>query len=133
MLLGVKIIVVLLDNDGYACINRLQQACGAAPFNNMIADCLQGPDGAPRIDFAMNARSLGAEAETVRSVVEFSDAMRRARASRRSYLISMKVDGPQTTPEGGSWWQVAIPEVSERTQVRDAHSEYLRALQQQRP
>ena len=133
VLLGVKIIVVLLDNDGYACINRLQQACGAAPFNNMIADCLQGPDGAPRIDFAMNARSLGAEAETVRSVVEFSDAMRRARASRRSYLISMKVDGPQTTPEGGSWWQVAIPEVSERTQVRDAHSEYLRALQQQRP
>ena len=48
VMLGAKLIVVLLDNRGYGCINRLQQACGGAPFNNLIDDCRQGPQGAPR-------------------------------------------------------------------------------------
>ncbi|SCK22863.1 3D-(3,5/4)-trihydroxycyclohexane-1,2-dione acylhydrolase (decyclizing) [Vogesella sp. LIG4] len=132
VMLGQKIIVVLLDNAGYACINRLQQACGGAQFNNMYEHCLTGPDGAPAIDFELNARSLGAEAETVRSVAELEAAMRRARASKKSYLISLQVDGPQCTPEGGSWWQVGIPEVSERSEVRDARARYEDAVRRQR-
>ncbi|MFC3532993.1 3D-(3,5/4)-trihydroxycyclohexane-1,2-dione acylhydrolase (decyclizing) [Vogesella facilis] len=132
VMLGQKIIVVLLDNAGYACINRLQQACGGAQFNNMYEHCLTGPDGAPAIDFELNARSLGAEAETVRSVAEFAEAMQRARASKKSYLISMQVDGPQCTPEGGSWWQVGIPEVSERLEVREARARADEAQRRQR-
>lgn len=132
VMLGHKIIVVLLDNAGYACINRLQQACGSAPFNNMISDCLQGPDGAPTIDFAQNARSLGADAETVSSVAEFAEAMKRARLSRKSYLINLVIDGPQCTPEGGTWWQVGIPEVSNRPQVRDAREQYEKDVKRQR-
>jgi 3D-(3,5/4)-trihydroxycyclohexane-1,2-dione acylhydrolase (decyclizing) len=58
VMLGHKLIIVLVDNHGYGCINRLQQACGGVPFNNMIENCLQGPGGAPRIDFAANAASL---------------------------------------------------------------------------
>ena len=58
VMLGAKLIVVVLDNRGYGCINRLQQACGGAPFNNLLADSFQrGPHGAPAVDFAANARS----------------------------------------------------------------------------
>ncbi|OBV41698.1 3D-(3,5/4)-trihydroxycyclohexane-1,2-dione acylhydrolase (decyclizing), partial [Janthinobacterium psychrotolerans] len=53
VMLDKKLIIVVLDNRGYGCINRLQQACGNAPFNNMLADCLQEGEGAPRIDFAL--------------------------------------------------------------------------------
>ncbi len=132
VMLGHKIIVVLLDNAGYACINRLQQACGGAPFNNMLVDCLHGEHGIPQVDFAQNARSLGAEAETVGSVAELLAAMVRARASSRSYLIQLRIDGPQCTPEGGSWWEVGIPEVSEREAVRNARADHEQARQRQR-
>ena len=57
-MLDKKLIIVLLDNRGYGCINRLQQHCGSKPFNNMLEDCLQYGDGAPNIDFAANAASL---------------------------------------------------------------------------
>lgn len=123
VMLGHKIIVVVTDNFGYACITRLQKACGGAPFNNMYEDCLQGPNGMPTIDFAANARSLGAKAETVKSVAELEEAMKRARASDTSYLISIVIDGPQCTPEGGSWWEVGIPEVSIRPDVVAARKE----------
>ena len=123
VMLGHKIIVIMMDNAGYACITRLQKECGGAPFNNMIEDCLQGPQGAPTIDFAANARSLGAEAENVASLAEFGEAMQRARASDRSYLISIVIDGPQTTPEGGCWWEVGVPEASTRPTVLAARSE----------
>lgn len=132
VMLGQKIIVVVLDNFGYACITRLQRSVGGAPFNNMIEDCLQGPDGAPKIDFEMNARSLGADAETVKTVEELKAAMGRARASKRSYLISMVIDGPQSTPEGGCWWEVGVPEVSERAEVRAAREKFEVSKKQQR-
>lgn len=70
VMLGHKIIVVVTDNFGYACITRLQKACGGAPFNNMYEDCLHGPHGIPKIDFAANARSLERGSEAVGSVEE---------------------------------------------------------------
>ena len=132
VMLGQKIIVVVTDNFGYACITRLQKACGGAPFNNMIEDCRQGPHGAPMIDFAANARSLGANGETVKSVAELGEAMKRARASDRSYLISIVIDGPQSTPEGGCWWEVGIPEVSQRETVVAARKQLDEAKKKQR-
>ncbi len=132
VMLGHKIIVVVTDNFGYACITRLQKACGGAPFNNMIEDCKQGPHGAPTIDFAANARSLGANAETVGSIGELGEAMKRARASDKSYLISIVIDGPQSTPEGGCWWEVGIPEVSPRPAVVAARQQLDEAKKKQR-
>jgi 3D-(3,5/4)-trihydroxycyclohexane-1,2-dione acylhydrolase (decyclizing) len=124
VMLGAKIIVVLLDNRGYGCINRLQQACGGAPFNNLIDDCRQGPEGAPVIDFAMHARSLGAAAEHVANIDGLEAAMQRARASTKSYLISIDTDPARPTEEGGWWWEVAVPEVSSREAVRSARANY---------
>ena len=128
VMLGAKLIVVLLDNRGYGCINRLQQACGGAPFNNLIDDCRQGPQGAPAIDFAMHARALGATAEHVANIGELEAAMQRARAADRSYLISIDTDPARPTEEGGWWWEVAVPEVSEREAVKKARAGYERAL-----
>ena len=124
VMLGKKIIIVVLDNRGYGCINRLQQEVGCAPFNNMLVDCLQGDPGAPDIDFAMHARSFGARSEKVASIAELEQAMLRARAADRTYVICIDTDDTQTTKEGGCWWEVAVPEVSEREQVRQARVNY---------
>jgi 3D-(3,5/4)-trihydroxycyclohexane-1,2-dione acylhydrolase (decyclizing) len=76
------------------------------------------------IDFAMHARSLGASAEHVANIAELETAMQRARASSRSYLISIDTDPARTTDEGGSWWEVAVPEVSRRDAVQKARADY---------
>jgi 3D-(3,5/4)-trihydroxycyclohexane-1,2-dione acylhydrolase (decyclizing) len=128
VMLGAKLIVVLLDNRGFGCINRLQQACGGAPFNNLIDDCKRGALGAPEIDFAMHARALGALAEHVSNVDELQAAMKRARAADRSYLISIDTDPARPTEEGGWWWEVAVPEVSERAAVVVAREAYESAV-----
>jgi 3D-(3,5/4)-trihydroxycyclohexane-1,2-dione acylhydrolase (decyclizing) len=133
IMLGMKLVIVVLDNRGYGCINRLQQACGGEPFNNLFDDCVQGPDGAPRIDFAAHAASLGALAENVTTIAELEAAMARARAADRTYLVCIETDPDRTTEEGGCWWEVAVPEVSEREQVRGARHRYEHDKQQQKP
>ncbi|MDY7547673.1 3D-(3,5/4)-trihydroxycyclohexane-1,2-dione acylhydrolase (decyclizing) [Glaciimonas sp. CA11.2] len=124
VMLDKKLIIVVLDNRGYGCINRLQQACGGAPFNNMLEDCLQGALGVPQIDFAMHARSLGALAENVKTIPELEAAMQRARAADRTYLVCIDTDPKRTTEDGGCWWEVAVPEVSARTSVQMAREQY---------
>ena len=124
VMLDKKLIIVVLDNRGYGCINRLQQACGNAPFNNMLADCLQAGEGAPQIDFALHARSLGALSEHVADIAGLEQAMLRARAATRTYLICIDTDDTRTTEEGGCWWEVAVPAVSTQEGVRAARARY---------
>jgi 3D-(3,5/4)-trihydroxycyclohexane-1,2-dione acylhydrolase (decyclizing) len=133
VLLGRKLVVVVLDNRGYGCIHRLQQACGGAPFNNLLDDCAGDAAGAPRIDFAEHARSLGAIAENVKTIAELESALARARAADRTYVIAIETDPNRATEEGGWWWDVAVPEVSERAEVREARARYERERQQQKP
>jgi len=132
VMLGLKLIIIVLDNRGFGCISRLQQACGGAPFNNMFDDCVQGPDGAPAIDFAAHARALGAEAEHVHGIAELEQALVRARAAKHTYLIAIDTDHRRTTEAGGCWWEVAVPEVSSRAAVRQARHDYEIKKQQQR-
>ena len=131
VMLGHKLIIVLLDNRGYGCINRLQQACGGAPFNNLLENCVQGPAGAPVIDFAAHARALGALAEHVDSIADLEAALKRARSADRTTLISINTDPHHTTEDGGCWWEVAVPEVSSRDQVEAAYHDYRRNKQSQ--
>jgi 3D-(3,5/4)-trihydroxycyclohexane-1,2-dione acylhydrolase (decyclizing) len=133
VMLGRKLIVVVLDNLGYGCINRLQQACGGAPFNNLFADCARGPLGVPRVDYAAHARSLGALAENVQTISALEEALARARAADRTYVISIPTDPDRTTAEGGWWWDVAVAEVSERAEVRAARERYEHDRKQQQP
>jgi 3D-(3,5/4)-trihydroxycyclohexane-1,2-dione acylhydrolase (decyclizing) len=132
VMLDKKLIIVLLDNRGYGCINRLQQGCGGAPFNNMFVDSLQFGEGAPRIDFAANAASLGALSEKVANIAELEAALLRARSANRTYLICIDTDDTRTTKEGGWWWEVAVPEESPRDSVRHARAAYLREKENQK-
>ncbi|GHC15813.1 3D-(3,5/4)-trihydroxycyclohexane-1,2-dione acylhydrolase (decyclizing) [Aidingimonas halophila] len=124
VMLGHKLVVVVLDNRGFGCINRLQQATGGAGFNNLLADCRSVPEGAPKIDFAGHARALGCQAESVTGIAELEQALQRARSAETTYVIAIDTDPLPATDEGGAWWDVAVPEVSTRDQVQKAYTRY---------
>src|SRR5690606_17408659 len=85
VMLGQNLVVVLLDNRGYGCINRLQQATGSPGFNNLLADTRH--QAMPDIDFAAHARSLGAHAEKAGNLGGLRAAPARARAADRSSVV----------------------------------------------
>ncbi|WP_353979569.1 3D-(3,5/4)-trihydroxycyclohexane-1,2-dione acylhydrolase (decyclizing) [Salinicola endophyticus] len=122
--LGLKIVAVVLDNRGFGCIHRLQQACGGPGFNNLLTDCRDAGDGAPKVDFAAHAAALGARSETVTGIAELEAALARAKASPTSYVIALDTDPLATTEAGGAWWDVAVAEVSEREAVGAARRRY---------
>lgn len=130
VMLGLKLIIVLLDNGGFGCINRLQRATGGESFNNLFKDARHVE--MPALDFAAHAASLGAIAEKAGSIAELEAAMKRARASRRTHLIVIDTDPVRSTDAGGHWWDVAVPEVSRRPEVDAARASYDAALKLQR-
>jgi len=133
VMLGRKLIIVVLDNRGYGCIHRLQRASGGAAFNNLLDDCVGEGGARSEIDFALHARSLGAEAEHVAGVIALKAAMRRARAASRTTVLVIDTSPERSTEDGGCWWEVAIPEVSDRAEVRAARARYVEGKKAQRP
>lgn len=125
VMLGYKIIVVLLDNRGYGCINRLQMSTGSEPFNNLLENCQTNGQPAPKINFAQHAKSMGVQSESVQNIAELEQAVIRAKAADSSYLIAIDTDPYITTNNGDSWWDVAIPEVSANDNVTTAHKNYI--------
>jgi len=130
VMLDRKLTIVVLDNRGFACINRLQRATGGESFNNLLQDAQH--ETLPDIDFAANARSLGAHAEKVQGIAELEQALSRARGHDRTTVLVIDTDPMTITDAGGHWWDVAVPEVSEREEVRNAREHYVRALELQR-
>jgi 3D-(3,5/4)-trihydroxycyclohexane-1,2-dione acylhydrolase (decyclizing) len=124
--MGLKLTITVLDNRGFGCINRLQQGTGGAPFNNLL------DEAAPAIDFAAHAASLGAQSQKVGAIAELEAALRRARLSERTCVIVIETDPSISTEAGGAWWDVAVPEVSDRPQVRAARAAYEAAVKDQR-
>ena len=131
VMLGVKLTVVLLDNRGYGCINRLQHASGSERFNNLF-DYNTVHEVSPDIDFAAHAKSLGAISEKVASLADLERALKKAKGNSRSTVIVIDTDPMKSTDAGGHWWDVAIPEVSTRSQVRAARKNYDKAKAKQR-
>jgi 3D-(3,5/4)-trihydroxycyclohexane-1,2-dione acylhydrolase (decyclizing) len=130
VMLGLKLTVVVLDNRGYGCINRLQMATGGAGFNNLLKDAKH--ETLPEIDFRRHAESLGAIAEKVASIAELERALRSARGNERTTVIVIDTDPLATTEAGGHWWDVAVPEVSPRKEVTKAREACEGALGKQR-
>ena len=133
VMLGRKLLIVVLDNRGYGCIQRLQLASGSARFNNMLDDCVAPGGEAPVIDFALHARSLGADSVHAANLTELRAALRAARTASRTQVIVVNTTHTRTTDDGGCWWEVAIPEVSQRAEVGAAHAAYVAAKKDQRP
>ncbi len=127
-----KLIIILLDNGGFAVINKLQNNTGNESFNNLISDCptINEPFN---VDFEAHATSMGAMAETVSNPHELADAFHRAKASDRTYVIVMKVDPYEGwTAEGHAWWEVGTPQVANSDKVYDAHINWEKTRKRQR-
>jgi 3D-(3,5/4)-trihydroxycyclohexane-1,2-dione acylhydrolase (decyclizing) len=119
--MGLKLIVVLLDNGGFGCIERLQKSTGNASFNNLRPGSGRAQG---ELDFVAHARSLGALAREVRGVAELSGALAEARRADRTSVLVIETDPALGTTAGGHWWDVPVPEVSERAEVRSAREGY---------
>jgi 3D-(3,5/4)-trihydroxycyclohexane-1,2-dione acylhydrolase (decyclizing) len=128
--LGQKLIVVLLDNHGFGCINRLQMATGGANFNNLWQDCDMVAQ--PDIDFRKHAESMGAIAVKASSIGDLEAALEAAKGNSRTTFIAIETHPLITTEAGGHWWEVAVAETSARPEVAKARKEYESARRLQR-
>lgn len=123
VLTGKKLIVLVLDNGGFAVINKLQNNTGQESFNNLIADCptVRAPFA---VDFAAHARAMGANAETVANPAELGEAFLRAKAAEKTSVIVMQVDPYEGwTERGHAWWEIGAAETSESASVREKRAE----------
>ncbi len=121
-MLGIDMTVVITDNRGYGCINRLQMGTGGAEFNNLLDHSHHVTPS--NIDFAAHAASMGAAAVHVSSIAELEEALSRAKSAKGPFVVVIDTDPYPSTPDGGHWWDVAVPEVSERAEVRAKRAEY---------
>ncbi|WP_347312662.1 3D-(3,5/4)-trihydroxycyclohexane-1,2-dione acylhydrolase (decyclizing) [Defluviimonas sp. SAOS-178_SWC] len=123
---------VLTDNRGYGCINRLQtMGCGGEPFNNMYVDC--NVEVQPEIDYVAHAASMGAHAVKAKDTDQLEAEIKAARTRNIPTVIVIETiarDFPGTgiearAGEHGYFWDVAVPETSNRQKQRDRYAEYL--------
>ncbi|OBY28524.1 3D-(3,5/4)-trihydroxycyclohexane-1,2-dione acylhydrolase (decyclizing) [Leisingera sp. JC1] len=130
--------VVLTDNRGYGCINRLQtMGCGGEPFNNMYADC--NIEAQPEIDYAAHAAAMGAYAVKAKGTDQLEAEIAAARSRDIPTVIVIETvakDFPGTgletsAGEHGFFWDVAVPQVSERQKQRERFAEYLDQISHQ--
>ncbi|TNC69136.1 3D-(3,5/4)-trihydroxycyclohexane-1,2-dione acylhydrolase (decyclizing) [Rubellimicrobium roseum] len=128
-MMQVPFTVVITDNRGYGCINRLQMSTGGAEFNNLLKDAHGGSNSA--IDFVAHAASMGATAIKAGSIAELEAALAKRHEARGPYVVVIDTDPYPSTPHGGHWWDVAVPEVSARAQVRASRQAYEDRLKEQ--
>ncbi len=121
-MMGVSFTVIVTDNRGFGCINRLQMGTGGAEFNNLLKDAVHETPSA--IDFAAHAASMGATSVKVSSISELEEALSKRGDIAGPYVIVIDTDPYPSTPHGGSWWEVGVPEVSVRSEVNDAWEAY---------
>jgi 3D-(3,5/4)-trihydroxycyclohexane-1,2-dione acylhydrolase (decyclizing) len=122
VMMGIPFTVVLTDNRGYGCINRLQVSTGSASFNNLLDDAYHVNPA--HIDFVAHAGSMGAIVKKVASIGELEAEMQAAKGASLPTVIVIDTDPIPGTGAGGTWWDVAVPEVSERAEVRAAREVY---------
>jgi len=121
---GLKINVVVFDNQGFQCIDNLQKSQGITKFGNELRS--RSPETgrltgeALTLDFARNAQSYGARGLAARSLEEFRRAVRKALKESRSTVIDVKVTPKSMTGGYDSWWRVGTAEVSRNPQVAES-------------
>ncbi|MBB3315911.1 3D-(3,5/4)-trihydroxycyclohexane-1,2-dione acylhydrolase (decyclizing) [Rhizobium sp. BK181] len=123
--------VILTDNRGYGCINRLQMGCGGEQFNNLYKDC--NVEVQPEIDFVAHAGSMGAFAEKATDIADLERRIVAARDRDRPTVIVIDTDPMHGPGEGGGghWWDVAVPEITRTEKGAEARSRYQAGLSRQ--
>ena len=139
---GIKLIVVLIQNHGYASIGHLSETVGSERFGTWyreldpVARNFQG-DAILPVDLAANARSYGIDVIEIEpephAIDRLSEAIATAKASDRSTLIHIESDPLIYAPDGEGWWDVPVPEVSTLASTQRARDEYLEQRAAQRP
>jgi len=132
---GLKITIVLVDNQGYQCIHNLQRSLGSGGFGNEFrardrASSRLTGDYVP-VDYVANARSLGAAAFTAEDEAGLVQALADARQQTRTCLVYVPVERSTPLP-GSSWWDVPVAEVSESKAVDKARRDYALAVKKRR-
>ena len=134
---GVKITIILMNNQGYQCIRGLQQSQGSRGFGNEFHyrdKVSQGLEGETlRIDFVQYARALGANAMFANDVTELKQALQEAKQSVTSTLIEIHVNANSMSAGYESWWRVAVAEVSTADEVKQAYQAMEDKLKQVKP
>jgi 3D-(3,5/4)-trihydroxycyclohexane-1,2-dione acylhydrolase (decyclizing) len=133
---GIKIIIVLVDNHGFASIGSLSRSLGQGGFGTRY----RARNGATKqldgdllaVDFAANARSLGAHALKAGTLDELKQALEEAKTLDRTTVIVVETDVSEGVPGYESWWDVAVAEVSEMESVREARTRYEEARKRER-
>lgn len=132
---GIRFTIILLDNSGFGSIGGLSQSIGSERFGTRYryreekTGQLSG-DKLP-VDFAQNARSLGAHVIEAKDIDSLKAALSEARAQTRTTVITIETDLYKGIP-GYAWWEVAISEVSEIDTVRNAYRNYKENKKKQR-
>ena len=140
---GIKIIVVLIQNEGYASIGHLSETVGSQRFGTRYRyrDSeelnFESGDLLTAVDLAANARSYGIDVieiqPTSQAIDHLAAAVRAAKASARSTLIHINSDPFVYAPDGEGWWDVPVAQVSELDSTKQAHADYLEQQKKQRP
>jgi 3D-(3,5/4)-trihydroxycyclohexane-1,2-dione acylhydrolase (decyclizing) len=120
---GIKIVIVLVDNHGFASIGGLSRSLGQGGF---------GTSQKVAVDYVANARSLGAHAIKATTLAELKEALETAKAVDRTTVIVIETDASIGVPGYESWWDVAVAEVSEMESVREARARYEEARKRER-
>ncbi len=133
---GIKLVIVLVDSQGFASIGSLSRSLGSGGFGtnyrfrNPKTGELDG-DTLP-VDLAANAASLGAEVFRASDRASLERALEQARDAARTSVVYVPVDPDARVPGHGCWWDVPVAEVSEHASVRKARSDYEEARRKQR-
>jgi 3D-(3,5/4)-trihydroxycyclohexane-1,2-dione acylhydrolase (decyclizing) len=127
---GLKLVVVLVQNHGFASIGGLSESVGARRFGTRYRD---RDGGLLPVDLAANAASLGADVLRASTVKEFREALTRAREAPRTTVVHVETDPMLPAPDSEAWWDVPVAEVSGLDSVREARERYEREKRAQRP
>jgi 3D-(3,5/4)-trihydroxycyclohexane-1,2-dione acylhydrolase (decyclizing) len=131
---GVKLVVVLVDNGGFASIGALSETVGAPRFGTWYRyrEPGGGLTGDPLpTDLAANAASLGADVLSVSTVDELRTALDKARRATRTTVVHVRTDPLVPAPDSGAWWDVPVAEVSTADDTRAARAAYEQAKRDQ--
>ena len=122
VMMGASMTLIITDNRGFGCINRLQAGTGGAAFNNLFESSYHKT--MPEIDFVAHASSLGARAVKANSIEELEALVTERITKQGVDVIVIETDPGPSTEAGGTWWDVGVPDVSARQTVREAHHQH---------
>jgi 3D-(3,5/4)-trihydroxycyclohexane-1,2-dione acylhydrolase (decyclizing) len=133
---GVKLIIVLVQNHGFASIGALSESLGSQRFGTSYRYRDNGNGdyngGYLPIDLAANAESLGASVIRCRTIADLTEGLKQARDAEKLTVVHIETDPLSPVPSSESWWDVPVSEVSELDSTRQARTAYETAKRGQR-